>query len=95
MEKVLVTGATGFIGLHCCSQLLDAGYAVRGTVRNLARADEVRAAMEKAGSPVEQLELVAADLLSDDGWDDAVKGCQYVLHVASPLLLACRRMRMN
>ena len=55
MEKVLVTGATGFIGLHCLSQLLDAGYAVRGTVRDLARTDEVRTAMEKAGSPVAQL----------------------------------------
>ena len=84
MEKVLVTGATGFTGLHCLSQLLDAGYAVRGTVRDLARTDEVRTAMEKAGSPVAQLE--AADLLSDHGWDDAVKGCQYVLHVASLLL---------
>ena len=87
MEKVLVTGATGFIGLHCLSQLLDAGYSVRGTVRDLARSDEVRAAMEKAGSPVAQLEVVAADLLSDHGWDDAVKGCQYVLHVASPFVV--------
>ena len=46
-----------------------------------------RTAMEKAGSPVAQLEVVAADLLSDHGWDDAVKGCQYVLHVASPFVV--------
>ena len=95
MEKVLVTGATGFIGLHCLSQLLDAGYAVRGTVRNLARSDEVRTAMEKAGSPGAHLELVAADLLSDDGWGEAMRGCQYVLHVASPFVVGVPKDEME
>lgn len=83
---VLVTGASGFIGLHCVLQLLQQGYRVRGTVRSQARADEVREAME-ANIDVElsdRLEVVEADLTRDEGWADAVRGCTYVLHVASP-----------
>ena len=87
MEKVLVTGATGFIGLHCLSQLLDAGYAVRGTVRDLARTDEVRTAMEKAGSPVAQLEVVGCGPSFRPRMGRRGKGCQYVLHVASPFVV--------
>ena len=83
---VLVTGASGFIGLHCVLQLLQQGYRVRGTVRSQARADEVREAMEaNAGVDFgDRLEIVEADLTRDEGWADAVRGCSYVLHVASP-----------
>ena len=89
-ERVLVTGGTGFIGSHAIVQLLEAGYRVRTTVRNLSRADDVRA-LAAAGAassglkiPTETIEVVAADLLSDDGWAEAVADCTYVLHVASP-----------
>ena len=86
IEKVLVTGATGFIGLHCVQQLLDAGYAVRGTLRSLSREQEVRNAMLKAGVSDEHLELVEVDLMSDVGWPEAVAGCDFVMHVASPFI---------
>lgn len=89
-ERVLVTGGTGFIGSHAIVQLLAAGYRVRTTVRNLSRADDVRA-LAAAGAassglkiPTETIEVVAADLLSDEGWAEAVADCTYVLHVASP-----------
>jgi dihydroflavonol-4-reductase len=89
-ERVLVTGGTGFIGSHAIVQLLAAGYRVRTTVRNLSRADDVRA-LAAAGAASSGLklatgtvEVVAADLLSDEGWADAVSECRYVLHVASP-----------
>lgn len=89
-ERVLVTGGTGFIGSHAIVQLLAAGYRVRTTVRNLSRADDVRALAAAGGASsglkiaVETIEVVAADLMSDDGWLDAVADCSYVLHVASP-----------
>lgn len=84
---VLVTGASGFIAQHIIVRLLGAGYRVRGTVRSLARADEVRAAITRAAGadPGERLTLVAADLMRDEGWREAVRGCRFVLHVASPL----------
>ena len=86
---VLVTGASGFIGLWCVRRLLEHGYRVRGTVRSLEGADSLRAVLARHQVPAaedpERLAFVAADLGDDAGWADAVAGCQYVLHVASPL----------
>jgi nucleoside-diphosphate-sugar epimerase len=83
---ILVTGGSGFIGSHCIVQLLAAGHQVRTTVRNLAREDDVRAMLKVGGaSPGDRLSFAAADLSHDAGWADAVTGCEYVLHVASPL----------
>ena len=82
--RVLVTGASGFIALHCIEQLLRAGHRVRGTLRSARREDEVRAALTGAGVDGSALEFVLADLTSDAGWADAVAGCDFVLHVASP-----------
>jgi nucleoside-diphosphate-sugar epimerase len=91
-EQVLVTGGSGFIANHCMLQLLAAGYRVRATVRSLAREPEVRAVLAAAGAdPGDRLSFVAADLTSDAGWPEAVAGCGFVLHVASPFPLAVPR----
>ena len=87
MDKVLVTGATGFIGLHCIQQLLDQGYQVTGTVRSLSKKNEVIDSMKENSLHPENLTIVYADLLKDEGWNEAVEGCRYVLHVASPFVL--------
>src|SRR5258707_11938259 len=86
MRTVLVTGGSGFIGCHCILQLLAAGYQVRTTVRNLKRETDVRAMLKAGGAePGDRLSFIAADLENDAGWSEAVAGCEYVLHVASPL----------
>lgn len=77
---VLVTGASGYIAGFAIRQLLNDGWSVRGTLRDLGRASEVRAAVG-----AEALELVRADLLSDEGWAEAASGVDYVLHMASPI----------
>ena len=85
MTRVLVTGGSGFIGSHALLQLLTAGYEVRTTVRSLSREDKVRGLLETAGIESDgRLSFIAADLESDEGWKEAVEGCEYVLHVASP-----------
>ncbi len=84
MAKVLVTGGTGFVGGHCILQLLEAGHEVRTTVRDLARAPDVRTVVTAKAGNADALEFVQADLLDDGGWAAAVDGVQYVLHVASP-----------
>lgn len=84
-KLVLVTGGSGFIAGHCIIQLLEAGYAVRTTVRSLKREGDVRAMLKTGGAePGDKLSFFAADLTSDAGWAEAVAGCDYVLHVASP-----------
>jgi len=84
-EQVLVTGGSGFIGAHCILQLLDAGYRVRTTVRSLRREADVRALLKGGGAAsTAALTFAAADLTADAGWPEAVAGCDFVLHVASP-----------
>lgn len=85
MSTVLVTGGSGFIGTYCILQLLEAGHTVRTTVRSLSREVDVRATLKAGGADAgDRLAFFAADLEKDAGWADAVKGCDYVLHVASP-----------
>ena len=87
MEKVLVTGATGYIGLHCIQQLLNQAYAVNGSVRSPERKEEVFEALQKHNTPTENLNLFTFNLTEDDGWDEGMEGCDYLLHVASPIAL--------
>jgi nucleoside-diphosphate-sugar epimerase len=85
MNTVLVTGGSGFIASYCIVQLLAAGHQVRTTVRSLQREGDVRAMLRAGGAePGNRLSFVAADLEKDAGWCEAVAGCEYVLHVASP-----------
>ncbi len=84
-QTVLVTGGSGFVGSRCIIQLLDAGYRVRTTVRSLKREADVRAMLKNGGLKSDAaLSFIEADLMSDAGWAEAVAGCDYVLHVASP-----------
>ena len=87
-NQVLVTGGTGFVGAHCILQLLQMGYKVRTSVRSLSRRDDVLEMLRVGGvTTFENLEFVEADLMKDTNWDVAVKNCDYVLHVASPIYL--------
>ena len=85
MSTILVTGGSGFIGSHAILQLVAAGHQVRTTVRSLKREGDVRTMLKEGGAePGDRLSFAAADLESDVGWREAVAGCEYVLHVASP-----------
>jgi nucleoside-diphosphate-sugar epimerase len=85
-EKVeLVTGETGFLGSHCIAQILQQGCLVWTTLRNLKRKDEVISLLQNNGIEyADKLTFYQADLTFDNGWEEAVAGCDYVLHVASP-----------
>ena len=86
MSTVLVTGGSGFIGVHTILQLLAAGHDVRTTLRNPDRSADVIAMLRQGGAAApDKIGFVTADLLRDDGWREAAAGCDYVLHVASPL----------
>ena len=86
-STILVTGGSGFLSLHCIAQALVAGYKVRTTIRSEIKKQKVFEGLEHSKPPVDvsKVEFITADLLEDEGWAEAVKGVQLVLHVASPL----------
>jgi dihydroflavonol-4-reductase len=81
---VLVTGASGYLGGHVTREFLEHGYRVRGTVRSLANPSKVDHLRSLGAAHGDRLELVEADLTRDAGWKEAVSGCTFVEHVASP-----------
>ncbi len=85
---VLVTGGSGFIGSWCIIELLRQGYAVRTTLRTLDRESATRAAIGKQVDVQDRLRFYAAELTTDAGWDAAASGCDYILHVASPVAVS-------
>ena len=86
-KKVLLTGISGYIGNHCAVELLKNGYSVRGSVRDLSKSKQVIEAIQKETDPKDNLEFCELNLLKDDGWDEATKGCEFVMHVASPFII--------
>src|ERR1700723_217662 len=85
MSTILVTGGTGLIASHSTLQAVGENHRVRTTIRSLKREADVRAMLKQGGSePGDRLSFFAADLENDAGWAEAVAGCDYVLHVASP-----------
>ncbi|GAB4016149.1 SDR family oxidoreductase [Spirosoma koreense] len=88
-QRVLVTGGTGFVGVHCILQLLQKGYSVSTTLRSLRRKEDVIAMLRSSGiHDFSRLTFIEADLTSDANWPEAVAHCDYVLHVASPIGLS-------
>jgi nucleoside-diphosphate-sugar epimerase len=85
MQTVLVTGGTGFIAGWTIVELLRQGYRVRTTLRTPSRQATVRTGIASQVDPGDRLEFAVADLTSDAGWHEAVEGCDFVLHIASPL----------
>jgi dihydroflavonol-4-reductase len=83
-DTVLVTGIGGYIALHVAHGLLSRGYKVRGTVRSLSKADSIKKDLNDAGADISKLSFVEANLESEEHWPEAVKGCGYVQHIASP-----------
>lgn len=86
-QKILVTGASGFIAGHCILDLLEHGYQVRGTVRNLDKVPALRAMFAKYTDKSDEIEFAQADLLSEKGWAEAAAGCDGLFHLASPVPL--------
>jgi dihydroflavonol-4-reductase len=85
-KTILITGISGFIAKHCALEMLKHGYAVRGTVRSIAKAEETRATLAKH-CDTSKLSFIEADLLAETGWADAMSGIAGVLHLASPFPL--------
>lgn len=87
-ENVLVTGGNGFVGMQIILQLLQKGYNVKATIRSLKSKDKIIETLQKNGiSNFSKLSFIEAELTKDDNWANALKDCNYVLSVASPVFL--------
>ncbi len=86
MKKVLLTGISGYLGQHCAVELLNNGYAVKGSLRSLSKSDSILNNLKEHVDTTENLEFCELNLLDDSGWDQAVAGCDFVMHVASPFI---------
>jgi nucleoside-diphosphate-sugar epimerase len=84
-SPVLVTGGSGYLATQLMAVLLRDGRQVRATVRSMDGEAAVREAVRRGGGDDTGLELVVADLTSDDGWPAALEGVEEVHHVASPI----------
>ena len=83
-KTVLVTGGTGYIAGELIRQLLDKGWTVHTTVRNKAKSEA--SLRKRLGNPGDNaVRVFEAELMSDEGWAEAVAGCSHVAHVASPI----------
>ena len=91
-DKVLLTGISGWIAKHTAIELLNKGYEVLGTVRNKDLIDQTKETIKKH-APIEKLSFIELDLLKDDGWEEAAKGCKYIFHIASPFPMKVSRDR--
>ena len=91
-DKVLLTGVSGWIAKHTAIELLNKGYEVLGTVRNNNLIDQTRQTIGKY-APIENLSFFELDLLKDEGWNEAAKGCKYIFHIASPFPIKVSRNR--
>ena len=86
MKKVFVSGGSGYIAMYCIKILLKKGYFVVTSVREKSQIDLVKNSLSNHGISFENIEFKILNLLNDDGWMDALAGCEYVLHLASPVI---------
>ncbi|WP_225028790.1 NAD-dependent epimerase/dehydratase family protein [Xinfangfangia pollutisoli] len=90
-ETIVLTGISGFIAKHIALSALNRGHHLRGTLRDMTRADEVRDALRPGladPSALDRLSFYPADLEQDAGWDAAFDGATALIHCASPFPLA-------
>ena len=92
-DKVLLTGISGWIAKHIAIELLNDGYEVLGTVRNEDLIEQTKKTIQNQNTPIDKLSFIKLDLLNDEGWDAAAKGCKYIMHVASPFPLKVSKNR--
>ncbi len=86
-KPILVTGATGYVASRIVKDLLDKGHTVRGTVRNKSKKEKYAFLEAIAEAGPGTLEIWEGDLLKEGDFDEAAKGCELVMHTASPFIL--------
>lgn len=82
---VLITGASGYIAGHTVLAVLEAGYRVRGTVRDEKKIEWLHELVEKKFGKGKFETVVVPDMIAEGAFDEAVKGVDGIVHMASVL----------
>ena len=80
--RVMLTGASGFVGSFTVAALLEAGHQPRVLVRDPGNATKVLAAL---GVPADAVEFVPGDMLDQASVDQALEGCDAAIHAAAAI----------
>ena len=86
MNKVFVSGGSGYIALHTIMLLLQKNYFVVTSVTDKYKIALIKNCLRENNIDISKIEFYILDLLYDQGWEEALKGCEYVLHMASPVI---------
>ena len=86
MKRVFVSGGSGYIAMYCIKILISKGYYVVTSVIDKSKIDVVKNALINHGVSCDNIDFKILNLLNDEGWNDALKDCEYVLHMASPVI---------
>ena len=86
MNKVFVSGGSGYIALHTIILLLQKNYFVVTSVKDKHKIALIKKCLRENNIDISKIEFYILDLLYDQGWEEALKGCEYVLHMASPVI---------
>ncbi|KAI0399662.1 putative cinnamoyl-CoA reductase [Xylaria palmicola] len=86
-HKLLITGATGFIGFHVLLRALEEGWVVRAAVRSAAKSESIskHPKIADAGLASRLSFVEVPDICAENAYDEAIKGVTHVVHLASPL----------
>ena len=86
MKRVFVSGGSGYIAMYCIKILLNKGYQVITSVREEEKIHLIKDTLSKNNVNHSNLEFCILNLLKDEGWDEALKNCDFVIHMASPVI---------
>ena len=86
MKRVFVSGGSGYIAMYCIKIIISKGYYVVTSVIDKSKINIVKNSLDKHGISFENIDFKILNLLNDEGWDDALRDCEYVLHMASPVI---------
>ena len=89
MKHVFITGISGFLGSKMAVEGLKRGFKITGTIRNKNKETETRELISNYVSTeqLNNLNFAYCDLNHSDNWESAMKGCDAIIHVASPFPL--------